>query len=60
MPDKRQAESLGQRAKDALLWCGARLKIGIDVGRDKLSGVVTEAGKQWLRQQSSFPRIPRS
>ena len=49
--NEKQARNAGELAKDALRWCSARLKMGIDVGQDKRKGVVTEDGKRWLKRK---------
>lgn len=53
--EENQAWNAGRRAQDALRWCSARLKMGVDVGQDRPLGLVTEYGKSWLKSMFQVP-----
>jgi len=46
---REDARLYGERAKDALRWCAARLGVGVDAGQDWATGWFTDHGKTWAK-----------
>jgi hypothetical protein len=50
-PSREEAVFAGRRAKDAIRWCSAKLRVGVDLGDDKVHGGVSDYLKEKVLEE---------